>query len=444
MDQPNSDASSTTSEEIIELTDIVEQGVVPPSTAAADGAGLKAQMGDLMGGSKNSGNSDDEDDFDLEALLASTTANAQTENPSQAGNDEGLPELGDVDALLRDLVMPDQPGTAVSSADPTPEAASSEADLAGVTPIAATAASSGENEIEMDELDGLLASLDQAPPKSEASEVAEEAEIEDLDSLLDSIMNPEVAEPEAVEPEAAEPEAAEPEVAEPEVAEPEVAEPEVAELEAAEVAGVDSVEGESPLAVAEDIPTAMEAAETVAVASLSDDAQGAMSEPEQDKQAVFVAEPEEVDIVPDIPAAGVPADATPNIIPDLSANMAALADSMAVLQEEVRALAASSGGDSSQADSQNAGNDVGQDVMAQVQEKLRDFHAELDDFGDRFAQGLTMLDERISALEAGASGKGEVEARLAALEGNLERAAADAAAKVIREEITALFSEISE
>ena len=82
-----------------------------------------------------------------------------------------MPDMGEVDALLRDLVAPEQPE--VPASDSVPDAAS-----ASTTDFEAVLQASAERESTVQDTD-------------ESGAAAEpEVDVDDLDSLLDSIMNP--------------------------------------------------------------------------------------------------------------------------------------------------------------------------------------------------------------------------------------------------------------
>lgn len=227
MDRPHAPLSSDADDDIIELTDIVEKGSVPEASAAGGAAEnpLEAQMADLLAGTGKTP-APDEDEFDLDALLQATGLDEEggksgegekAAAPADGVGDENMdmPDMGEVDALLRDLVAPEQPEAPAAQSAPAPETS------------AASAAPQGSGTDDVDDLDALLASLDapQAPPESRdagvesaagteppafsavleetvssapvaaggvpAAAAAEpEVDVDDLDSLLDSIMNP--------------------------------------------------------------------------------------------------------------------------------------------------------------------------------------------------------------------------------------------------------------
>lgn len=221
MDLSHAPQSSEPDDDIIDLTDIVEKGAVPATPVEA-GSGenpLEAQMADLLAGSGKVPVAD-EDEFDLDALLkasgldeegdVSPQAPAGDVSPVAAGHaapadeDMDMPDMGEVDALLRDLVAPEQPdasapaepteGTVSAGAESAPEAPPADFEAVFQANMTAVEVTESEKSTEMEkvtEVTELTASTPAAPTGED------EVDVDDLDSLLDSIMNPDTAAPAA-------------------------------------------------------------------------------------------------------------------------------------------------------------------------------------------------------------------------------------------------------
>lgn len=464
MDPSRNPPSSEVEDDIIDLTDIVEKGTVPPEpgdTGGGDNA-LESLMADLLTGSDEAPPTEEED-FDLDALLKASglndeggTAETNTAAPSPAGAGSAVAspdssldssDMGDVDALLRDLVAPEQPASPTAEAPP----AASHADFgellqssmdreAAPQQAAAPAGGAGaESEVDVEDLDSLLASImdpetEAAPPQASPAPFAAPApDLGDLEGLDDLLGEPQ---PDAVQ--AASPSAGPapkssgqasspaPGAKRPAAAKAPVAEPKADDL--------DALFGEAPASA--HAPASAPVPDTSARAGEDEDPLSGLDEllAKSESTPSAAGAPEEVDLgdpllvgEADLPAPD--GDARQHRASAVSANIAAMRQKMAD---------AAAGGDASAFDA--------------LRKCVDDLAAEVRDLAESYASGLAAAEARISALEAELAAGGpptamsedmaRLEQRLETLENSGEKAAAEAAARVIREEIAALLAEM--
>ncbi|MBS5049702.1 MAG: hypothetical protein KHZ29_07450 [Desulfovibrionaceae bacterium] len=537
MDPSRTPPSSEADDDIIELTDIVEKGAVPAASGDA-GAGdnpLESQMADLLA-ETGKGPVSGEDAFDLDSLLKASGLNdggelaeaktagvssdaasaevAGREAPSDEESD--MPDMGEVDALLRDLVAPEQPE--VPASDSVPDAASaSTTDFEAVLQASAErentvqdtdeSGAAAEPEVDVDDLDSLLDSImnpgtvTTVPSEAGASDMEETAEIADLDALLNaaqaddahaklSVTSSEAAES-ALKTAAPAPEA--PVLSPVSAVEAEL--PEISsDVEPPAVDMEDDFDLDALLGAARAEMTDESAAPAATEAPLPGSGSDAGTEAEAGEDPLsglddlFAAtESEETATGADLPLASDLDD--PLLVgeaerpePDLSAlvlsSLDALAADIAAMQEKINEVADGNGGPDSSA-------------FDAVRERVDDLTAEVRDLAERHADGLAAAEARISALEAELAAQGartvtplelppegsafrtelaalirevvvrelqegehvppyaesmsedmaRLEERVDAMEASGEKAAAEAAARVIREEIAALLAE---
>lgn len=182
--------SSAADDDIIELTDIIQEGKKPTAVKNSANQAIETQMDNLFSeGNKESGPIVPDDmDADIDALLAemqdstlietkpASTAQATDSAPASMNPDEELemPNMAEVDALLEGLDIPPQP--------------SAEIPLEKVT--------TDSDELD-DLLNGLMDGQDKGPknaPKPDGNETAQSStmNLDDIDDLLaaDAILNP--------------------------------------------------------------------------------------------------------------------------------------------------------------------------------------------------------------------------------------------------------------
>ena len=179
-----------TDEDIIELTDIIEQGTPPEPAASAVPA--DDDLSDLMSADAGAKPGEESED-DLDALLAeigavpqATTSAASQADQSSVNPDETLdmPDMREVENLLGELNIPTQPPVAAGVAATLQNAGHLDEvlDQLRASPTAALDAPTASSD-PTDELDELLNSITANP----AASASPTASIEDLDALLDSV-----------------------------------------------------------------------------------------------------------------------------------------------------------------------------------------------------------------------------------------------------------------
>ncbi len=522
---PSRTTPSPEDDDIIELTDIVEKGVVPVASGdAGDGDNpLESQMADLLAGTGKAPASD-EDTFDLDSLLKASGLNDEGElaepktstAPPVVAPDEAaaretpadeeldMPDMGEVDALLRDLVAPEQPEVSESAPDTasTP-AADFEAVLQTSVERERTVREAGENgaaaepEVDVDDLDSLLDSImnpgtmPAAPSEaSGASNAEESADLADLDALLNAAQADD-AQP-ALKTVAPAPDTP----AQSPVSTGEAGLPEASSNAEAPAAGIgDDFDLDALLGAACAEMTDESSAPAGAEAPLPDSGPHAGAEVEAGEDplsgldALFTAAgSEEADAGADLPLEsdlGDPllvgeADRSEQDLGSLVlGSLDALSADIAAMQERINEVADGNGGPDSSA-------------FDALRERVDDLTAEVRDLAERHANGLAAAEARISALEAELAAQGartampldlppegsafrtglaaliresvarelqedehmppyaesmsedmaRLEKRVDAMEASGEKAAAEAAARVIREEIAALLAEM--
>lgn len=467
MDPSRIPPSSETDDDIIELTDIVEKGSVPPAPGdSGDGdSSLDSLMADLLAGSDEA-SATEEEDFDLDALLKASGLDdegelADTNAAAPAGgtgaSSVGAPsaapldsaDLGDVDALLRDLVAPEQPappsaeGQAAAPADfGTVLQSSVERENAGQhAPAGDTGTGS---EVGVDDLDSLLASImdpeTEAAPAQASAAPAPAADLGDLDDLL--------GEPQPASPAAGPSPEIPKKASAPATTAQRAATPSAVKAPAAEPEGdldLDALLGEAPAPAPAKAPAPAPASipDTRAPMEEDDDPLSGLDE--------LLAEPEKASPVADASAEvdlGDPllvgeADMSApdrHEVPDGRAGRAnRVSANIAAVQKKMADLAAGNGG--ADASAFNA-----------LRECVDDLAAEVRDLAESYASGLAAAEARISTLEAELAAGGapaamsgdmaQLEQRLEVVETSVEKAAAEAAARIIREEIAALLAEM--
>lgn len=451
MDLSHAPQSSEPDDDIIDLTDIVEKGAVPATPVEAGGGEnpLEAQMADLLAGSGKVPVAD-EDEFDLDALLkasgldeegdVSPQAPAEDVSPVAAGHaapadeDMDMPDMGEVDALLRDLVAPEQPdasapaeGVASTGAQSAPEASPADFETvlqANMTAVEVTESEKSTAIEKITEVTELTASTPAAPTGED------EVDVDDLDSLLDSIMNPDTAAP--AEPLSSPPAPAEGEAS---PATDASALPEegadLADLDALldaarESEGADDV---APAVVDSETPPSEPAAddEFDLDALLSEARTEMMEEPAApsapeapsvheneapvgELDALFETGEEATDEAgADLPLEtdlGDPllvGEAAPRLDGDFGAavldSLDALAADIAAMQEKINAAS-------------EAGNGPDMASFDALRERVEDVTAEIHDMAERHASGLAAAEARISDLEAELAASSAVGVRL--------------------------------
>jgi len=412
----------------------------------------------------------DRGDFDLDALLneiqdGKTEAPVRQQSPSQEKQPDGDGGLGDVDALLRDLVAPEQPFP--SSAAHAPDAHV----LAGLS----DQRNDPERQLSHDEFAALFGdppaadepSEDDVIPEAELDEVLAEvdgqgsttAENPDaLDALLDSIMNiPPEDNPLLRQPQPAGQEKAAPAPAD-DFGATEPNSPEFSDH---------STAGEDPLLIGslpDDFPGDFQPGK----AEIPPDSSGHVAPAYRDPELVGVQEGLDR-LSHDVESLKTRIADMGSTVPDKEALESLLARVERV-QADVEDLAETHAAGLAAAEARLSALEaeaarVAAEAIAPVEQgpdvasELSAFASRLDALEERFstdsgsedldlAARLATIEERLSALETAAARDDtslvdSLASRVQALEAGLEEAAAQAAARIIREEISALLADLA-
>ncbi|MCH5276852.1 MAG: hypothetical protein J1E80_03340 [Desulfovibrionaceae bacterium] len=481
MDPSRTSPSSEVEDDIIELTDIVEKGSIPsaPGGSGDEDTGLESLMADLLAESDDAP-AREEEDFDLDALLKASgldddgslneTGAAAPAAPSSAGAPGAAAldsaDMSDMDALLRDLVAPEQPNSPAAKAESAPDAdfgALLQASVEHGDKSQQAPAGAG-SEVDADDLDSLLTSImepesadtpaqssaapasrqraavarpaDTPAQSSAAPAVDAAADLGDLDDLLGD------PQPDAPRP-AAPPAAPAPEIPKQNSARAAAAKqptpPPAVEAPAVKPAAgstdeldLDALLGEAPVKT----PASASVPETPSMEE-DDDPLSGLDELLASADDGGPGGPAEEDLGDPLlvgkAEAAVPAqDGMAGRARTVSAHIAAT-------QKNMADLAAGNGG----ADTAS---------LSDLRDRVDELAAELRELAESYASGLAAAEARISALEAELASGGapaamsgdmaQLEQRLKAVETAGEKVAAEAAARVIREEIAALLTEM--